>query len=290
MARGNLLALLSVVLLQAVLCFVTHSSCTARAPALDSRKADDGVLGPAALQEVPGKNVDSFKSGVKQAMITLSGIGLTATRSFADEVGDAAKGDGKTMGRGDVGFISLNETEPTVTDVAFMDIQIGNLEPKRIEINLYGTIVPETVENFKELCRGTKDGIGYKGSEIFRVISSFSIQGGNIGCPTDSPKSRIGRFGKAASTPFLPENFRILHDSPDGGVVSMMKDLTNKGKQDSRFFITMSPRASWADDKYSAFGRVAKGLDFVQSMQVLPTVPPANYPETPITIIDAGIL
>lgn len=188
-----------------------------------------------------------------------------------------------------VGFISLNETEPTITDVAYMDIQIGDSEAQRVEISLYGTICPKTVSNFKALCKGV-DGTGYKGSQVFRVISTFSIQAGNIGGPHDMRKNTIGRYGSAAGEPFLPENMRILHDSPDGGVVSMMKDISNKGMQDSRFFITLSPTASWADNKYTAFGRVTKGLDFVKSMQALPTVPPTNYPQTPIRIIDSGIV
>lgn len=247
---------------------------------------DEFVSHPAGVtDDLPSKNVDPFKNTVKRAMYALSAVVLSASKA----VGDASDVMAKST-TDDVGFINLNETEPVVTDVAYMDIQIGNLEPKRIEIDLYGTVAPQTVSNFKDLCLGTKDGIGYKGSEIFRVISSFSIQGGNIGSPSDSPRSRIGRYGKAASEPFAPENFRILHDSPSGGVVSMMKDLTNKGKQDSRFFITTSPSASWADSKYSAFGKVSKGLDYIISMQVLPTVPPSNYPETPIKILNAGIL
>ena len=223
------------------------------------------------------------KQVLKQSLLVLSSAFVALSKTVAVD------GDG-TNAVSDIGYIPLNVTDPVITDVAFMDIQIGEAAPKRIEISLYGTIVPETVENFKQLCVGTSDGVGYKGSEIFRVISSFSIQGGNIGCPPDAPKSRIGRYGRAASAPFAPENFRILHDSQAGGVISMMKDLTNKGKQDSRFFITLSPSASWADEKYSAFGRVTNGLDTIKLIEGLSTVPPANYPETRIKIVDSGLI
>lgn len=105
------------------------------------------------------------------------------------------------LSRADVGFIDLNQTEPKITDVAWLDIQIGDSPPQRIEVSLYGEITPITVANFKSLCSNT-GGIGYKDSDIFRIISSFSVQGGNIITQADSeknggkaniPQSTIGR-------------------------------------------------------------------------------------------------
>lgn len=240
--------------------------------------------GPGEVASEASSSLKISRTNIARAMLVGGALGAYAGSPKMVWADDAV-----SLTREDVGFLSLNETEPTVTDVAFFDIKIGDSAPQRVEINLYGTVCPQTVANFKALCKGD-NGVGYAGSEVFRVISTFSIQMGNIGCPSDVPRSRIGRYGKAANEPFLPENMRILHDSPDGGVVSMMKDLTNKGRQDSRFFITTSPAASWADNKYTAFGRVSKGLDFIKDMQVLPVVAPANYPETTIKIVKAGIL
>jgi cyclophilin family peptidyl-prolyl cis-trans isomerase len=125
--------------------------------------------------------------------------------------------------RDDVGFIDLNNTEPAVTDVCWMDIQIGESEPQRIEISLYGKVCPLTAENFKSLCQNAP-GYGYRGSDIFRIISGFSVQGGNIGEGAENSPSKRSRFGKAASgQSFLAENYRILHSYRDAGVVSMMK-------------------------------------------------------------------
>jgi len=194
--------------------------------------------------------------------------------------------------RADVGIINLNETSPQVTDVCWLDVALeGSSDVQRVEISLFGTIVPKTVENFKALCLNKQPGMGYVGTDFFRVISTFSVQGGNVGVPQGTPLSRIGRFGKSALNDgqgFAAENFRILHGYEEGGIVSMMKDLTNKGMQDSRFFISTSPDASWADDKYSAFGRVTKGLSFVKGLSIIPTTPPANYPNTRIRIVNAG--
>lgn len=125
------------------------------------------------------------------------------------------------------------------------------------------------------------------------------MQAGNVGCPANAPPSRVGRYGRVSQglqqdlgqgvNGFPPENFRILHGYREAGVVSMMKDNTNKGLQDSRFFVTLKPDASWADGKYVAFGRVSKGLELIQAMAVVPVEPPANYPLSRIRIVDCGV-
>lgn len=69
----------------------------------------------------------------------------------------------------------------------------------------------------------------------------------------------------------------------------MMKDIVNKGYQDSRFFLTLKEYASWADDKYTAFGVVTKGMNYITGMTIVPVEAPANYPKSPIQIIDSGV-
>lgn len=196
--------------------------------------------------------------------------------------------DRPLLTRADVGMINLNETMPRITDVCYFDIQVGQSTPQRIEISLFGDILPQTTENFISLCEN-RNNIGYKDSNIFRVISEFSIQAGNIGNDASTIPSKIGKYGRAANAPFPAENFRILHSYQSAGVVSMMKDLTNKGLQDSRFFVTVSSNAGWADDRYSAFGLVTSGMSFIQGLTVVPVERPANYPLTPIKIVDSGV-
>jgi cyclophilin family peptidyl-prolyl cis-trans isomerase len=208
-----------------------------------------------------------------------------------------------------------------------------------------GKTTPKTVENFKLLASGDpKSKISYKNSDIFRIISTFSVQGvillyyllfmytflyieikfksflfyfisilltiiiiiiyflnkkgGNIGVPEGEIPARLNKYGTASSlynptgipneNGFEPENYRIQHSYSQSGVVSMMKDIYKKNTQDSRFFITLSPDASWADSKYVAFGRVSNGMNFLNGLSIIPVKPPSNYPETSVKIVDSG--
>ena len=224
---------------------------------------------------------------------------IAAAFISSSRVVNAEESDINIISREDVGFIDLNQTEPKITDVAWLDIQIGDSKPQRLEISLYGDVTPIAASNFKSLC-SNKGRFGYKNSDIFRIISTFSIQGGNIILPTDLekydgefanvPQSKIQNFGHSADDiPFAPENYKILHSYKDAGVISMMKDIKNRNMQDSRFFITTRPYASWADGKYVAFGRVSKGFDFLIGLTLLPVEPPSNYPKTSVKIFDSGV-
>ena len=200
---------------------------------------------------------------------------------------ESAQGVEGSLKEGTGARIDLNSNEPAITDVCWFDIQVGDDSPRRLEISLYGNEVPQTSENFKLLCQNAP-GWGYRGSDFFRIISNFSVQGGNIGSLKGESASRISRDGRSATgNPFPPENFSILHNYREAGVISMMKDIKS-GFQDSRFFITTSADASWADDKYVAFGRVSKGMELISYLSQIPVEPPYNFPKKSVKIVDSG--
>lgn len=45
-------------------------------------------------------------------------------------------------------------TDAAVTSTVFLDMAIGGKPAGRIEIGLYGGVVPKTAENFRQLCTG----------------------------------------------------------------------------------------------------------------------------------------
>ena len=73
----------------------------------------------------------------------------------------------------------FGKTDATITDTVFFDISIAGENVGRIEMGLYGDVVPKTAENFKALCTNAK-GFGYKKSIFHRVIPGFMCQGGDF--------------------------------------------------------------------------------------------------------------
>ena len=47
----------------------------------------------------------------------------------------------------------------------YMDIQVGNQPPSRVQFELYENVVPKTVSNFRALCTGEK-GKGRSGRNL----------------------------------------------------------------------------------------------------------------------------
>ncbi|MEW6456645.1 MAG: peptidylprolyl isomerase [Acidobacteriota bacterium] len=118
-------------------------------------------------------------------------------------------------------------------------------------IELYPEKAPNTVNNFIDLARKKF----YDGLTFHRVIPGFVIQGGDpIGNGEGGPSYSIK--GEFNDIPF------------EEGVVGMAKS-SHPDSAGSQFFITLG-RASHLNRKYSAFGRVIKGMDVAHKIASLP--------------------
>ena len=153
---------------------------------------------------------------------------------------------------------------PTAQDLENMlvlDLSTGG----RVTIQMFPAVAPAHVERIKTL---TRKGF-YNGVIFHRVIDGFMAQ-------TGDPKG-TGQGGSE-----LPDLKAEFNDTPHlRGTVSMAR--TNEpDTANSQFFICFQPRFS-LDKKYTVFGRVTSGMQFVDAIER--GEPPVN----PSTVTQASI-
>jgi peptidylprolyl isomerase len=118
----------------------------------------------------------------------------------------------------------------------------------RIVIQLYPNVAPNHVERVKQLARaGFYDGI-----KFHRVIDGFMAQTGD---PTAS-----GQGG--SQLPDLKAEFNVTPHLR--GTLSMAR-AESEDSANSQFFIMLQPRFS-LDRRYTAFGRVISGMQYVDAI------------------------
>lgn len=139
---------------------------------------------------------------------------------------------------------------------------------KKIKLELYPDIAPETVANFEKLVnKGFYDGLTFH-----RVIPGFMIQGG---CPHGNGTGNSGEHikGEFAANGFAND---LKHTR---GVLSMAR-AADPNSASCQFFI-MHKDAPHLDGSYAAFGKVVEGMDAVDEIAETET-DYADKPTTPV--------
>jgi cyclophilin family peptidyl-prolyl cis-trans isomerase len=117
-----------------------------------------------------------------------------------------------------------------------------------IQVELFDEAAPKTVENFVKL---SSDGY-YDGLIFHRVIPDFMIQGG---CPEGTGTGGPG--------------YEFEDEINDNKIVRGALAMANRGPDTngSQFFIVTTDAAPWLDGKHTVFGRVAAGMEAVESIE-----------------------
>jgi cyclophilin family peptidyl-prolyl cis-trans isomerase len=116
-----------------------------------------------------------------------------------------------------------------VTETVYFDVTIDEQSIGRIEMGLFGNVVPKTVENFKQLCLNPKVGDGFKESGFHRIIPGFMCQGGDYTLGN-------GTGGKSIyGNKFDDENFDLIHGG--AGTLSMANAGPNTNGSQCKFYL-----------------------------------------------------
>ena len=137
------------------------------------------------------------------------------------------------------------------------NIMILKLKDGDVIIELFADIAPNHVERFKKLASEKK----YDGVVFHRVIDGFMAQTGDVQFGNSHSESYdISRAGTGGSEyPDLKAEFSDLPH--ERGTLSMARS-NNPDSANSQFFICFAP-APYLDRQYSVFGKVIKGMEFV---------------------------
>jgi cyclophilin family peptidyl-prolyl cis-trans isomerase len=121
-----------------------------------------------------------------------------------------------------------------------------------IEVELFDSDAPKTVENFRKLAG---DGF-YDGLIFHRVIPDFMIQGG---CPE----------GTGTGGPGYTFEDEINRNKIERGALAMANAGPNTNG--SQFFVVTTEAAPWLDGKHTVFGRVSAGMEAVDAIEATET-------------------
>ena len=138
---------------------------------------------------------------------------------------------------------------------------ILKLKDGDVEIELYSDIAPNHVKRFKQLADEGK----YDGVVFHRVIDGFMAQTGDVKFGnSNSPNFNLKLAGTGGSDlPDLKSEFSNLAHSR--GVLSAARSA-DPNSANSQFFICFDS-APHLDRQYSAFGKVVKGMEFVDMIK-----------------------
>ena len=137
------------------------------------------------------------------------------------------------------------------------DIMIMKLKDGDVVIELFSEIAPNHVKRFKLLSKEKK----YDGVVFHRVIDGFMAQAGDVKFGNSNLESydlRLAGTGGSEYPDLKAEFSSIPHEK---GTLSMARS-SDPNSANSQFFICFNS-APHLDRQYTVFGKVVKGMEFV---------------------------
>ena len=138
---------------------------------------------------------------------------------------------------------------------------ILKLKDGEVKIELYEDVAPNHVKRIKELANSGK----YDNVVFHRVIDGFMAQTGDVKFGNSSSSDfNLARAGMGGSDlPDLKQEFNSLPH--ERGTLSMARS-SDPDSANSQFFICFDS-APHLDRQYSAFGKVIRGMEFIDKIK-----------------------
>ena len=138
---------------------------------------------------------------------------------------------------------------------------ILKLKYGEVELELFEDVAPNHVKRFKELSNNGK----YNGVVFHRVIDGFMAQTGDVKYGnSNSPDFNLDLAGTGGSDlPNLKSEFSDVSHSR--GTLSAARS-SDPNSANSQFYICFES-APHLDRQYSAFGKVTKGMEFIDMVK-----------------------
>jgi peptidyl-prolyl cis-trans isomerase B (cyclophilin B) len=183
-------------------------------------------------------------------------------------------------------LVSCSKAEPTNTAAAAKpaattgtnDVAVIRTTDGTMVVAFWPDVAPNTVANFEKLARSGF----YDGTAFHRIIKGFMIQGGD---PLTKDASKEDEWGTGGPGYTIKAEFNSRpHET---GVISMARS-SDPDSAGSQFFICDAPADNPGmqslDGKYTAFGKLIKGVDVLEKIAATPVGPsPSGEPSKPLT-------
>ena len=221
-----------------------------------NKKLDNNIETIFLMSEVENQVISS--KFVKEIAKLKGNIGKFVTKSVIKAIKEK---DWKRLMKKILIFIFtilLITTNKSQTKESTMILKLKNGE---VEIELFDKIAPNHVKRFKALANEGK----YDGVVFHRVIDGFMAQTGDVKFGnSNSPNYNLDLAGTGGSD--LPDLKAEFSDTAHNrGVLSMARS-SDPNSANSQFFIVFES-APHLDRNYSAFGKVTKGMEFIDKIK-----------------------
>ena len=137
------------------------------------------------------------------------------------------------------------------------DIMILKLKNGDVVIELFSDVAPKHVERFKKLSQEKK----YDGVVFHRVIDGFMAQTGDVQFGNSNDENYDIRKAGTGSSEYPDLKAEFSSVPHERGTLSMARS-SDPNSANSQFFICFQS-APHLDRQYTVFGKVIKGMEFV---------------------------